>query len=309
MNRALTGVFVMVLTGGGALAQSADPMAQFEVASVKPSAPPSGRGMRVGGTGGPGTKDPTRIQYENMSLSNLVYMAYDLKRYQYSGPSWMDTERFDVTAKIPEGATREQFRVMMQNLLAERFKLVVHREKKDMPGFQMVVARSGPKIKRHEEQPAPNETAPDSPPPGGGPPRFQMDKEGFPILPAVGPGGRGSPMTIMMNGRARSLLPDSTMEQFAGFMANQIGKPVTDATGIEGKYDFSLYWESDRGLDGGPPPPPPPGAGPGERSPDSESGPNIYTALQEQLGLKLDAKKVTVDLLVVDRCEKVPTEN
>jgi uncharacterized protein (TIGR03435 family) len=268
--------------------------------------------MRVGGTGGPGTKDPTRIQYENMSLSNLITMAYDLKRYQYSGPSWLETERFDITAKIPEGATREQFRVMMQNLLADRFKLVVHREPKEMSGFLLVVARNGPKIKPTEEQPAPKDGAPDGPPPGGGPPRIQMDKEGFPILPSVGPGGRGGPMTIMMNGRARSQMSGSTMEQFAGFLANQIGKPVTDATGVQGKYDFSIYWASDRGIEGGPlPPPPPPGAGgPIERTPDAtESGPNIYTALQEQLGLKLDAKKVTVDLLVVDRCEKVPTEN
>src|SRR5262249_4874450 len=128
MKRAFTGTFVMVLTCGGAFAQVADPMTQFEVASVKPSVPPAGRGpMRVGGTGGPGSKDPTRIQYENMSVTNLIVLAYDLKRYQYSGPSWLESERFDVTAKIPEGATREQFRVMMQNLLAERFKMVVHR--------------------------------------------------------------------------------------------------------------------------------------------------------------------------------------
>ena len=301
MRPTVTGI-LMVLTCGGAFGQSADAMTTFEVASIRPSEPPSGRGMRVGGTGGPGTKDPTRIAYENMSLSNLVTMAYDLKRYQYAGPGWMDTERFDITAKIPEGATKEQFRMMMQNLLKERFKLEVHHDQKEMPGFQLVVAKGGPKLTEAVEEPAVKDGGPEAGPPPGGFPKITMDKEGYPVLPP----GRG-PMTIMMNGRARMRFSGESMEEFAGTLGNQLGKPVWDATGLKGKYDFNVYWTSEGRVP--PPSPPPGGAAPPVASNPDESGPNIYAAIQEQLGLRLEAKKATVDLVAVDHCEKVPTEN
>ena len=303
--RVLVGTIAAVLACGRAFGQSADPMTTFEVASIKPSAPPTGRGMMVGGNGGPGTKDPTRINYVNMTLSGLVTLAYDLKRYQYTAPSWMETERFDITAKIPAGATREQFREMMQNLLKERFKLEVHREPKEMSGFQLLVAKNGPKFQEAVEEPEPKDSGPDG---GGrrgdGPfPKPTMDKEGFPVLPA----GRGQ-MTIMMNGKARMRFSGQTMEQFAGVIGNQISQPVVDATGLKGKFDFEFYWVSDRGLGGAPRPPSGEGGPPVASNPE-ETGPTIYAALQEQLGLRLESKKVPVSMLVVDRCEKAPTEN
>src|SRR5258708_39104895 len=99
----------------------------FEVASIRAAAPPqmqSGGGMmfRMGRSGGPGTKDPTRATYENVSLAGLLVEAYDIKRYQLSAPSFVDTERFDIKVKGPEGATKEEHKVMVQNLLTERCK-------------------------------------------------------------------------------------------------------------------------------------------------------------------------------------------
>src|SRR5450432_1081407 len=112
--------------------QTLDKLLTFDAASVKPAAPPvaDGRGriMMMGPSGGPGTKDPGRIRYPFMSLKNLLMNAYDVKSFQIVGPAWLDTERFDITAVMPPETTKEQFRVMLQNLLSERFKLTVHRE-------------------------------------------------------------------------------------------------------------------------------------------------------------------------------------
>src|SRR5205823_1653898 len=102
----------------------------FEVASVKPARPDSGRYTMKGG---PGTADPSRITYTNIMLRAILLSAYELKNYQISGPDWLDTLRFDITAKVPEGATKEQFQAMLRNLLETRFKMGVHRESKELP--------------------------------------------------------------------------------------------------------------------------------------------------------------------------------
>ena len=105
----------------------------FEVASIKAASPPlDGKGMRVDWKGGPGTPDPGLFTCENCSLANLVSIAYDLKSYQFPGSSDLNTDRFTVSAKVPPGTTKEDFRLMQQNLLAERFKLKIHREKKGL---------------------------------------------------------------------------------------------------------------------------------------------------------------------------------
>lgn len=311
MMRVIAGIALTFFASCGAYGQSAEAPPAFEVASIRPAAPPEpSRGMRVGRSGGPGTKDPTRVTYENFSLSNLVTEAYDIKRYQISGPSWLDSERFDVKAKVPEGATKEQYRLMLQNLLAERFKLTLHHDKKEMPMYELVVAKNGPKMKESVDDPAPkDDPAPASPPPSG-PPKFTMDKDGYPVLP---PGS--GPMTIMMNGRARMQVSKMSMQDFAGRLSGQVSRPVTDATGLKGKYDFILSWAADgmgpRGPGGlmPPPPPPPEGGVPMASTPDLDSGPTLFAAIQQQLGLKLEPKKGLVDILVIDHMEKVPTEN
>jgi uncharacterized protein (TIGR03435 family) len=273
----------------------------FEVVSIKPAPPPEpGRGMRVGATGGPGSKNPGRWTCENMSLSNLVSNAFDLRAFQLNSPDWTNNERFNISAKVPEGATKEQFRQMMQNMLSERFGLKYHRDKKEMQGYELVVGKNGPKFKESEPE-KPKDPNAEAPPGPSFPARPAIGKDGFPEMPA------GMSGTIMMNGRARQQWVRVGMENLAANLSYQAGKPVTDATGLTGKYDLSLYWVTSNGP---PPPPPPSGAGGDIITPASDvSGPTLFTALQEQLGLRLEAKKVTIEILVVDHLAKLPSEN
>jgi uncharacterized protein (TIGR03435 family) len=255
---------------------------QFEVASIKPSPPDrhNGRGM----TGGPGTKDSGLFICDNVRLVDLVIVAYDLPGYRLSGPDWMNTARFDISAKIPEGTTREQFKMMQQNLLAERFKMKFHHEQREVPGYDLVVAKNGPKMK--EAEPPPPED-PDAPKPATAPPSRKVDKDGFPILTP------GRQWNAAMDGqRWTQRITDASMEHFVGYLGNMLGQPVRDATGLKGKYDFILRWFDDHG-----------------RPSTDDSGPNIFEALQAQLGLKLESKKTMVDTLVIDHIEKAPTEN
>jgi uncharacterized protein (TIGR03435 family) len=292
---------------------------QFEVASIKPSAPPVMNRFRIQMGGGPGTPDPGRINYENVTLKMVLAKAYGVMNSQISGPAWMDSERFDIAAKLPDGAAKEQFGVMLQNLLIERFKLAVHREKKDLPTYVLAVAKNGPKFKASAEEPAEGDDADPAP---AQPPsmmsRPKMGKDGFPEIKEKARGRGG--MMVMMNGRAKLLASRMSMQELAERLSSQLDRPVTDMTGLTGKYDFTLYY-SPEGLAspmGGLPikQPPPPDAGAGEgrgafgaNPPDGETGPGLFTAVQEQLGLRLDPRKAPVDLLVIDHLERVPTDN
>ena len=271
---------------------------EFEVATIKPSAPmPMGK-MMMGSRGGPGTDDPSRYSCLNCTLTMLLMQGYNVQRYQVSGSPVLDSEHFDVTAKVPAGTSREQFRLMIQNLLAERFQLKLHHDTKDLPIYDLVVAKGGPKFK--ESSPADDDAA--APPPGG---PMRTDKDGYPVVPR----GRGS-MIAMTRGHARLQSHDQTMDQLAGQLSNMVGRPVKNSTGLTGKYDFTLSFQPDMAamMGGMPPPNKFDGPGPGPNAPE-DNGPTIYTALQEQLGLKLDQKKGPVDTLVIDHVEKTPTEN
>jgi uncharacterized protein (TIGR03435 family) len=289
----------------------------FDVASVKPAIPPTpdGRGMmRIAGpSGGPGSKDPGRIRYPYMAMKNILMNAYDVKNFQIVGPSWLDTERFDITATMPPDTTNQQFRVMLQNLLAERFKLTIHRETKELPMYSLVVAKGGPKMKESVEVPAVKDDGePPTPPPL--PMQPKIGEDGFPILPMLG-GGRGGLFTIMMNGRARMIGQLQTMQDLATRLTNMLSRTVTDATALKAKYDFTITF-SPEGMNGAmgpmpPPPPPPPGGGGSVAVSVAESEPllDIFGAVQAQLGLKLEPKKGPVELIVIDHIEKTPTEN
>ena len=254
---------------------------QFEVASIKPSTPDPMKGSRV--AGGPGTKDPGLFTCDNARLFELVTIAYDLPWYRLSGPAWMNTARFDISARIPEGTTKEQFKLMQQNLLLERFKMTFHHEQKQLPAYDLVVAKNGPKLKEAEPPPPEDSDAPKPPRPAR-----KLDKDGFPILPP----GRAW-ITDMEGPRWVQRFTGASMEDLGRYVASMVGQPVDDATGLKGKYDFILKWLNERGR----------------RPSDDESGPNIFEALQAQLGLKLESKKTTVDVLVIDHIEKTPTEN
>jgi uncharacterized protein (TIGR03435 family) len=331
MRRATFGFGLIILTACTAFGQAAADSPMFEAASVKPAEPQTGMGIRVMMRGGPGTPDPGQINYSNVSLKNVLTVAYGVKGYQINGPKWLDSERFDIVAKIAQGSTKEQFQLMLQNLLAERFKLTLHHETKELPIYALVVGKNGPKLKESADDDAsaapggtagpggPSASAPPPPPPpptsdGAGPARLKIGADGMPQLP---PGmGKNGLMMMMMNGRMRMVGNRQPISAVTEMLANQLGRPVVDNTELKAKYDFTLDF-SPEGMNGPmammPPPPPQHEGGPGPGGPmmggPDAGGPSLITALQEQLGLKLESKKGPVDLLVIDRMEKVPTEN
>jgi uncharacterized protein (TIGR03435 family) len=307
-------VVVATALTGVVLAQTGEVPTTFEVASVKPSAPQGNGRMMMGGGGGPGTRDPGRYNMTNMPLKMLLAQAYDVKDFQVSGPSWLDTERFDITAKVPPGATKEQFRVMLQNLLIERFRIALHREQKELPIYTLSVAKNGPKLKETELDasafaPPTNDGAgrggPGGPPPGPPPPPRPGE---FPKLPA----GRPGMMIMFQEGRMRMTAAGQPIGGLVDFLGRQLGRPVVDKTGLAAKYDFQMEFAPDPGAMRGMPMPPPSGGGiapgGGDGGGASDPAPNLITAVQ-QLGLKLDAGKGPVDLIVVDKAEKTPIEN
>jgi uncharacterized protein (TIGR03435 family) len=267
--------------------------------------------MRMGAQGGPGTSDPGQISYSNMTLKSLMVAAYGVKTYQVSGPNWMDAERFDIVAKVPKGSSKDDVKLMLQNLLAERFKLTLHREKKDLPMYALVVGKNGPKLKESPPD-DPNATVDEAA-------AQQKEKQAMDNakrttvrdggMPPPMPGGPGTRM-MMMPGRMRMMSTKQTMAQFAEALGNQMDRPVVDQTGLTKNYDITLEFAPEgivgRGMPGMPPPPP---SGDGGVSAEPDAAPSLFTALQEQLGLKLEQKKGAVDLLVVDHLEKTPTEN
>jgi bla regulator protein blaR1 len=251
----------------------------FEVASIKPTAADfHGTMFQLQPGGG--------LRITGANLKTLLAYMYDVREFQISGgPGWINSERYDIVAK-PERATGsdsapadpgkltddqrktflEQTRQRMQSLLAERFHLSVHRETKEAPVYALAVSKSGSKL-----QPAK----------GGGPDKMRMGRAEI----------TGEAVEIQM-----LVMP----------LANILGRPVVDKTGLAGKFDFKLEWTPDPNQSFGNFGPPPPGA---EAPPPGDpSGPSIFTAVQEQLGLRLESEKGPVEMVVIDRVEK-PSEN
>jgi uncharacterized protein (TIGR03435 family) len=314
MTRTIAGTMLALAAGCRAYSQAADAPVAFEVASIKP-APPPGRGLvQIGCSGGPGSRDPGLYTCFNSDISQLVVQAYGLRRYQLpSFPSGGDSAEFNITAKVPPGATEEQLKGMLQNLLAERFKLTFHYEKKEMQVYDLVVAKGGLKMKESPPEPPPappdGNTEKTAPPPAPVT-RMARDADGFLILPTR----RGGSSTVFSRGRLRMRSSAVTMKQLVGALTGQVGRPVTDATGLTGKYDFTLTWGPDgmgaigtRGASAAMPAPAEGGAV--AIVPDSDPAPTIFAAIQEQLGLRLEQKKGTVDMFIIDHVEKTPTEN
>jgi uncharacterized protein (TIGR03435 family) len=261
---------------------------QFEVASIKPADPNERRMSIQIAPGG-------RFIANGVTVRFLIQQAYGIKDFQITGgPSWMGTERYDVSAK-PEGdanVTGEQLRPMIQALLADRFKLTLHKETKEMPIYALVVGKNGPKMQESEFQD--NGSGP-APGPGGGPGPV---KGGGPMM---GGGGRGG---MMRMGRGQLSATGVPMSTLANALSNQLGRNVVDKTGLTKNYDYKLEFTPERGQEM------PLGGGPGgdEAHPVESNGPSIFTAVQEQLGLKLEAQKGPVEILIIDRIEKA-TEN
>ena len=262
------------------------PKPTFEVASIKPATPLGPMGMRVNRKGGPGTADPGMYTCENCPLSWVVSEAYELMPFEFAPPDWLENVRFDFLAKVPTGTTKEAFRLMLQNLLADRFKLAVHRDKKAMNVYELTVAKNGPKFL----EALPKETAVENAPPA----KLERDRDGFPILAA------GTTMAVIP-GHARMRSDGQTMAWFARMLAGQLHGPVIDATGLKAKYDFVVSWSFGENS--------PPAGGSLEPAVGEPYLPALISAVQSQLGLKLEEKKGQADVLVVDHMEKAPTAN
>jgi uncharacterized protein (TIGR03435 family) len=245
----------------------------FEVASIKPADIGPGGGYSVWLRGGPGGGTPTRIDYQNASLNDLIGKAYSVEYYQIVGPDWLRTERYLIAATVAPGTTKEQFQLMIRNLLADRFKVQIHHDQKEMETYSLTVAKGGPKFKAHVETP------PDDQPQSFG---SKTDSDGYPVIPRAG--------MAVINDRARVKEPNAGVDRLASMLAGQLRSPVNDDTGLTGKYDFDLFWSA--------------------APPDVEdSGPDLVSAVQQQLGLKLTRKKASVGVVVVDHAEKTPTAN
>ena len=222
---------------------------EFDVASIKPNTS-EGRGSSTR----PG---PTEVFLENASLRKCIALAYNVSEARenaISAPDWLNFERYDIAAKYPAGTPLDEARVMLQNLLADRFKLKVHREAKEVPVYALVAAKNGPK------------------------------------LAESAPGIQGS--IGMSNGHLSGKgVPLAALADRLSGAVFQLGRPVLDRTGISGLYDFTLDWMPDI-AEGG-----------------NDSAPSLFTALQEQLGLRLEPQKGSVEVLVVDSMERKPSAN
>jgi len=274
--------------------QTTNAQQAFEVASVRMYDPASA--ARYTMRGGPGTSDPGRFSCQNCSLRSLIVAAYDIKEFQLTSPSASD--RYGVEAKVPQGASKEQFRSMLQYLLAERFQLKLHHQPQEMTVYTLVVGKGGSKLTPSQSAATPPDPA--LPTPG---PIPTGSKNGFPVPP---PGFIST--TALANGAYRMGATDAPMAKLVSMLSLLLARPVHDATGLDGGYDFQLFWSPEASTDNASPRLAQDGS-PIPAVPDTDSSPTLLLAVQQQLGLKLESKKDQVDVLVVDHAEKIPTVN
>lgn len=286
---------------------------KYDVASIKSYKPDDGPGMRL-----MIRILPDGVSLKGIPLRMLLQEAFGVEQDRILGePAWARTSRYDIEAKVePDDAPKlkdlkaDQRNAMMLQLLVDRFNLKYHHETRELPMYALVVAKGGPRLtesKPGEDVPAPDGHAaapglgipPPPPPPGDGglePGPGGQPKPGN--RPIVGEGMRMSPGNIQSHG--------GSIDFLAHALSGMLGRTVVDKTGLTGKYDFSLNWTPDEGMRnvlGGPQGGPPNG----EPPPDA-GGPTLFTAVQEQLGLKLESQKATVDVIVIDHVDQ-PSEN
>jgi bla regulator protein blaR1 len=276
--RVRTGGRMKHRTAGFILAATAIASAQtqpsFEVASIKPSNSADRRPLFKSEPGGSFTA-------LNVPVKQLIELAYNVKDYQISGgPGWMASDLFDITAKADGPADFVRNSLMLQSLLAERFHLVIRRETKEMSVYALVVSKNGPKFKdAHESDP--------------NIPQLQ----GRPDLQ-----GNGARPRVSIIRRGRLTTQGSSMPGFASQLSSVLGRTVLDKTALTGMYDLTLEWQPDEnqaamfqamGVPEGFGAPPP-----------DWPGPTLFTALEEQLGLRLESQKGPVEIFAIERIEK-----
>jgi uncharacterized protein (TIGR03435 family) len=282
-------VVALCVTGSVAFV-AAQESPTYEVASVKRNTAGDGRILVQMLPG-------NRINFTNVPAQQLVSMAYQLQQFQLvGGPSWLATDRYDIVAKL-EGepkpmvpGTPNPAMLAMRTLLAERFKLKLHKETRDMDVYALVVVKPGvlgPALKQSTTDCVAQANARRGGPPPGLPPSPPGPNDPFPC------GLMGVPGMLRMGG-----MP---IAQFTQMLTGQSGRIVFDRTGLTGNWDFILRFAAEQR--GGPPPPP--GVNLPPVDPDA---PSLFTALQEQLGLKLESTKAPVEVTVIDSIEH-PTDD
>lgn len=279
MRRVVPAALIVALT---ALVLAAQDRPAFEVASVKPN---HSGDVRTGGQ-----LAGTRFSMINETLWRVIGEAYGnpqaLPRYLIvGGPTWMDTDRFDVEAVAAAPLDRRQADLMLRTLLADRFKLATHREKRDMPVLALRLARRdgalGPQLKRASVDCATGQSPP--------------------------PSTTGAPC-VMQFGFGRSSANGLTTNELATVALSRLaGRPVVDQTGLTGAFEWTLTWTPDNLPQRAPGTPPDQPLTVNGVSVDP-NGPSLFTAVQEQLGLTLESTRAPVDVVVVDHVER-PSED
>ena len=229
-----------------------------------------------------------------MPLWFLISHAYGFLPYEFAPRNSCCLARLDITAKVPEGTTKEQFQRMLQNLLAERLKLKLHHEQKEMAIFELTIGKKGLNMKTS----APDAPAAQEDPPWAIP-QYSIGQDGCPVFPT----GRGG-LTEGRYGCYRWTGFNLSMQEIVKTLSFHLGRKVVDATGLKGKYDIDMKWSIDvawlterAGLRD-------------EIVPeDGPHGPSLPHSVRDQLGLELISKKGPGDVVVVDHVEKVPIEN
>ena len=265
----------------------------FDVASIKPN---------TSGSGNSGTSTRQgRIFATNVSVKQLIRQAYSLQNFQIvGGPGWIDADRYDIEAKAEDGAVAQTppgppdpnkpnpIALMMQSLLEDRFQLKLHRETRELPVYTLSIAKDGSKMKLSAEQN----------PGRGGPPERGAGPPPAPGGPAAVARSLGAGNMNTSVNRVTGEVNGDTVEiaRLVSVLAGQLGRTVIDKTELKGFFDIHLQWAVDAGA----------GAAPG--APADPAGPSLFTALQEQLGLKLDSGKGPVEVLIIDSVQK-PSEN
>ncbi|SPE37569.1 conserved exported hypothetical protein [Candidatus Sulfopaludibacter sp. SbA3] len=266
----------------------------FEVASLKPSPPPASGGRLTivipRYDGGPGTSDPTRISFHNATVRELITRAYEVRPEQLSGPAWLNAAsmfsadgKFDLEAKLAPGTTKPQSLLMLQNLLAERFALKVHRETQVAQVYALTVGKNAPKLKENNE-------GPQDPEPDVSHPLGPRGEDGFPTMP---PGYIGM-FASVKSGLSRMKFIRRSMPEFVDWLWGQLKRRVVDRTELKGRYDFYLEFRRDVTS----------------ASANGDSGgTDLYGAVQGQLGLKFTNEKGEVEMLVIDHVDRTPSGN
>ena len=263
--------------------QAAQRDLRFDVASIRPTDPQ--------GPGKYGTMQPyTTGHYrdERMSLMGLAFKAFEIKHgYQMQSVDWMSKAWFSINATVPEGATKDDVPIMLRHLLEDRFALKYHHETRNMDGYELVVAKSGPKLEKSAGPPDKKLVKGMGFEIKDGVPQFDRNS-GPQQLYVMNPGG----LVTWWKGR------DETIERLASDISDRVKVPVEDATGLGEEYDFSLNFIEENSS----------------ANTDAASTPSDYPtlreALKEQLGLELrPVKNVLVDVVIIDSANKQPSEN